>query len=152
MTSDERFARPESVLVLIYTVTGKVLLLQRADDRSFWQSVTGSLRWDETTPRQAAVRELAEETGITETSALRDLALTYRYPILPRWRPRYAPEVTENIEHVFALTLPGEREIRVDPAEHRTYAWLDFVAARRRVASWTNREAIRIVQERLAAA
>jgi dATP pyrophosphohydrolase len=149
MASHEGFTRPESVLVVIYTLTGKVLLLQRADDPSFWQSVTGSLRWDETESRQAAARELAEETGITDASALRDLDLTYRYPILPRWRPRYAPEVTENTEHVFALALPGEREIRLNPAEHSAHEWLDFPAARRRVTSWTNREAIRVVQERL---
>lgn len=148
MASHEGFARPESVLVVIYTLTGKVLLLQRADDPSFWQSVTGSLHWDETEPRQAAARELAEETAITDASTLCDLGLTYRYPILPRWRSRYAPELMENTEHVFALALPGEREITLDPAEHSAYVWLDFPAARRRATSWTNREAIRVVEER----
>ena len=54
----KKFKRPESVLVVVYTRTGKVLLLKRADDPDFWQSVTGSLLWEETEPRQAAAREL----------------------------------------------------------------------------------------------
>src|SRR3989344_7570765 len=101
--STRKFKRPESVLVVVYTRTGKVLLLKRADDPDFWQSVTGSLLWEETEPRQAAARELREETGFRATEGLRDLQLTHRYPILPKWRQRYAPEVRENTEHVFAF-------------------------------------------------
>jgi dATP pyrophosphohydrolase len=127
----KKFKRPESVLVVVYTRTGKVLLLKRADDPDFWQSVTGSLLWEETEPRQAAARELQEETGLRATEGLRDLQLTRRYPILPKWRPRYAPEVRENTEHAFALELPAEIPITVNPAEHVIH-----------VASWTNREVI----------
>src|SRR3989344_4273789 len=61
--STRKFKRPESVLVVVYTRTGKVLLLKRADDPDFWQSVTGSLLWEETEPQQAAVRELREGSG-----------------------------------------------------------------------------------------
>ena len=82
----KKFKRPESVLVVVYTRTGKVLLLKRADDPDFWQSVTGSLLWEETEPRQAAARELREETGLRAAEGLRDLQLTHRYPILPKCR------------------------------------------------------------------
>ena len=138
----KKFKRPESVLVVVYTRTGKVLLLKRADDPDFWQSVTGSLLWEETEPRQAAARELQEETGLTATEGLRDLQLTHRYPILPKWRPRYAPEVRENTEHAFALELPAEILITVNPIEHADYGWFAFEAAAVKVASWTNREVI----------
>ena len=138
----KRFKRPESVLVVIYTRTGKILLLQRADDPDFWQSVTGSLTWEETSPRQTAAREVREETGLEAASCLRDLKIINRYSILPRWRPRYAPDVRENIEHVFALELPAEILITVNPAEHAEYGWFDFDAAAAKVASWSNREAI----------
>ena len=138
----KKFKRPESVLVAVYTRTGKVLLLQRADDPDFWQSVTGSLLWEETEPRQAAARELREETGLMTTEGLRDLQLAYCYPILPKWRPRYAPEVRENTEHVFALELPAEILIKVHPAEHSSHGWFTFDEAAGKVASWTNREVI----------
>jgi dATP pyrophosphohydrolase len=138
----KKFKRPESVLVVVYTRTGKVLLLKRADDPDFWQSVTGSLLWEETEPRQAAVRELREETGIEATEDLRNLQLTHRYPILPKWRPRYAPEVRENTEHAFALELPAEIFITVNSAEHVGHGWFTFDEAAGKVASWTNREVI----------
>jgi dATP pyrophosphohydrolase len=127
---------------VVYTRTGKVLLLQRADDPDFWQSVTGSLLWEETEPRQAAARELREETGFEATEDLRNLQLTYRYPILPRWRPRYAPDVRENTEHAFALELTAEILITVNPAEHAGHAWFTMDEAMAKVASWTNREVI----------
>lgn len=138
----KKFKRPESVLVVVYTRTGKVLLLKRADDPDFWQSVTGSLLWEETEPRQAAARELREETGLGVLEGFRDLQLTYRYSILPRWRPRYAPEVSENTEHAYALELPAEILITVNPAEHVGHGWFTFDDAAEKVASWTNREVI----------
>jgi dATP pyrophosphohydrolase len=42
-----RYKRPESVLVVIHTATGEVLVLRRCQPPDFWQSVTGSLRWEE---------------------------------------------------------------------------------------------------------
>ncbi len=144
------YKRPESVLVVVYTRAATTLILQRADDPAFWQSVTGSLRWEEASPRAAAVRELAEETGISiESALLEELGLCFRYPILPHWRPRYAPEVSENTEYAFAVRLPVERPVRLDPAEHRAYRWLALDEAAARVASWTNREALRAVARRL---
>src|SRR3990170_5586315 len=85
--STRKFKRPESVLVVVYTRTGKVLLLKRADDPDFWQSVTGSLLWEETEPQQAAVRELREETGIAAApAAFTDWKVQNRYVIFPPWR------------------------------------------------------------------
>jgi dATP pyrophosphohydrolase len=138
----KKFKRPESVLVVVYTRTGKVLLLRRVDDPEFWQSVTGSLGWEETSPRQAAEREVREETGLESISSLRDLEVVNRYSILPRWRPRYAPEVRENTEYAFALELPAEILITVNSAEHAGYGWFTFDEAMGKVASWTNREVI----------
>ncbi|MGD8932832.1 MAG: NUDIX domain-containing protein, partial [Chromatiales bacterium] len=51
----DTYKRPESVLVVVYTAGGEVLLLRRTRPRDFWQSVTGSLHWGES-PRQAARR------------------------------------------------------------------------------------------------
>ena len=46
MSTDSAWKRPESVLVVVYTVAGEFLLMERAQPVGFWQSVTGSLRWD----------------------------------------------------------------------------------------------------------
>jgi dihydroneopterin triphosphate diphosphatase len=136
------FKRPESVLVVVYTRTGKVLLLKRADHAEFWQSVTGAMDWHEQDPRATAVRELREETGVdVPPDALQDLGLVNRYAILPEWRYRYAPGVTENAEHAYALELPHERALSEHP-EHSAYGWFDFAAAAIRATSWTNRAAI----------
>jgi dihydroneopterin triphosphate diphosphatase len=128
---------------VVYATTGKVLLLKRADHENFWQSVTGSLTWDETGARVAAVRELREETGIVATpEGIRDLELTFRYPIFPQWRYRYAPGVTENTEHAFALELVAECDVALNPEEHTEFVWLPFTEAAARATSWTNREVI----------
>lgn len=141
MPGNPTHKRPESVLVLVYTEAGEVLLLCRRTPEDFWQSVTGSLEWDET-PEQAARRELFEETGLMAGDALIDCQVINRFPILPAWRARYAPDVTENVEHVFRVAFPARLAIRLDPAEHREYRWLDRVSAANLASSYTNRDAI----------
>jgi dATP pyrophosphohydrolase len=139
--SREGHKRPESVLVVIYTVGGDVLLLERVQPPGFWQSVTGSLRWDEV-PVQAARRELAEETGLESDDRLVDCGYRNRFEILPAWRSRYAPDARENIEHVFKLALPERLPVRLNPREHREARWLPARFAARRASSYTNQIAI----------
>ena len=134
--------RPESVLVVVYTAADEVLVLLRRQPPDFWQSVTGSLRWDEAEPLDAARRELWEETGLGDAVDVVACGVTNRFPILPAWRHRYAPNVTENVEHVFRAWLPERRPILLNPAEHDEYQWLPRAAAAAKVASWTNRDAI----------
>lgn len=138
----EHYKRPESILVVVYTETGKVLLLRRADHEDFWQSVTGSMGWDETDPRQTAIRELKEETGIDAGDALVDLNLSHQYEIFPQWRHRYAPGTTENTEHAFALKLSGVVDVCLNPDEHVESVWLSFADVDDKIRSWTNRKVI----------
>jgi dihydroneopterin triphosphate diphosphatase len=144
MLSNPDFKRPESVLVVVYTRSRECLLLERAEPRGFWQSVTGSLGWDETVA-ECAAREVREETGL-DTAALRDAHVEHTFPIVAAWRARYAPGVETNVEHLFYLELPTQRPVRLAPAEHVAYEWLALEAAARKASSWTNREAL----ERLA--
>ena len=60
---------PQSVLVVIYTPTRDVLLINRADAPNYWQSVTGSKDDLNEDLAQTAVREVFEETGIDCGSA-----------------------------------------------------------------------------------
>ncbi len=136
-----RYKRPESVLVVVHTRAGEVLMLRRTQPAGFWQSVTGSLEWGES-PRHAAERELREETGLLAAGRLVDCRRQVRFPIVRAWRRRYAPDVRFNLEHQFRLELPGRRLIRLDPREHREYRWLPKERAARLASSWTNRDAI----------
>jgi dATP pyrophosphohydrolase len=128
------------VLVVVFTADGSVLLLERREPAGYWQSVTGALR-DGETPRDGAVRELREETGL-DGADLVDLETSVRYAIAPAWRSRYAPGITHNVEHQFALRLPRPCAVTLDPAEHATSAWLPVGRAIERVASSSNRSAI----------
>jgi dATP pyrophosphohydrolase len=134
-----RWKRPESVLVVVASQAGEVLLLERCAPRGFWQSVTGSLDWGESAAA-AASRELLEETGLSEQPE--DCREMHRFPIVPPWRSRYAPEATHNLEHVFRLVLPARIEVGLNPSEHVAACWLPRAVAARRVGSWSNREAI----------
>lgn len=135
------YRRPESVLVVIYTTDDQVLLMRRCVPPDFWQSVTGSLEWQEQ-PRQAAERELFEETGLLGPERLLDSGVSRRFDIWPQWRHRYQPGVCENLEHCFYFCLPAITEIRLNPEEHSEYVWLRRQDAVQRAASWTNQAAI----------
>ena len=76
--STNEHKRPESVLVLIYTLSAEVLLLERRQPAGFWQSVTGSLAWKET-PGEAAIREVEEETGLLVPDQLVDCDYSNSY-------------------------------------------------------------------------
>jgi dihydroneopterin triphosphate diphosphatase len=141
------FKKPISSLVLIYTEDFKVLLMERADKKAFWQSVTGSLEANET-PSEAAAREVFEETGInTNLYSLEDWHLSHVYEIYLHWRYRYAPDVTHNTEHIFGLKVPAAIPIKLSADEHVQYLWLDWKEAMDKVFSWTNVEAIKKLAE-----
>ena len=144
MAAVAEFKRPESVLIVVHTPALDCLLLERVEPRGFWQSVTGSLRPGETAA-ECAARELEEETGLAP-EGLRDAHVQRSFPILPAWRSRYAPGVDSNVEHQWYLEVPAVRAIRLEPAEHVAYLWLPIEAAIERVASWTNREALQLLQ------
>ena len=139
---------PVSVLVVIYTPTLDVLLLERADYLSYWQSVTGS-RDDEEPLRETAIREVGEETGLDAAHyALTDWQLQNVYEIYARWQHRYPPGTTHNTEHVFGLELPGALPVQLSPREHLGYIWLPWQEAAEKVFSPSNRAAILLLPER----
>ncbi|MFO1079747.1 MAG: dihydroneopterin triphosphate diphosphatase [Reyranellaceae bacterium] len=142
------FKIPESVLVVVHTAALEVLLLERAKQPGFWQSVTGSREPDDRDLETTARRELLEETGLS-AGVLCDWGLVNRYEIWPQWRARYAPDVTHNIEHVFGFRVEEAAAVTLDPAEHVAQLWLPWHDAASRVFSPTNRAAIELVSKRL---
>jgi dihydroneopterin triphosphate diphosphatase len=138
----------QSVLVVIHDTSQRVLLIERAQQPDFWQSVTGSKDSVDENWRQVALREVFEETGILvgagaiADSALQDWHIENEYEIYPLWRHRYAPGVTRNTEHVFGLQVPVQTPVLLSPREHVQYCWLPYKDAADKCFSPSNAEAI----------
>jgi len=144
-----RHKQPCSIQVVIFAGepdARKYLLLKRvANYGGFWQTVTGSLEEDET-HRQAAVREVLEETGIVSREEdLIELGMVNTFEIAPRWRDRYDPGVTRNEEVCFALKTE-QREVRLDPIEHEAYGWERYEQAMRLLYWESSKRALAAVQ------
>jgi dATP pyrophosphohydrolase len=140
---------PVSILVVIHTAALEVLLLERATRPGFWQSVTGSLDHPDEPLETAAARELAEETGIEASAGrLARWNVVNSFEIYAQWRHRFAPGTLYNREHVFSLSLPERRAVRLARDEHVAYEWLTWRSAAERCFSWSNRDAIRMLGER----
>ena len=142
---------PRSALVVIHTPELQVLMMERTSWPGFWQSVTGSLDREDESFRDAAIREVREETGIDATAyELVDWGLEREFEIFAKHRHRYAPGVTRNLEHVFSLEVPAPLEVRLEPSEHLRYRWLAYREAAALTISWSNRDAILALPERRA--
>lgn len=138
------FKIPQSVLVVIHTPAGQVLLIRRTDSGT-WQSVTGSKDHPHESWADTAVREVFEETGIQAQSPgcrLHDWQLENQYDIYPEWRWRYHPDVSRNTERVFGLLVPQAHPIVLSPQEHTESQWLPLHAAADQCFSASNAEAI----------
>jgi dATP pyrophosphohydrolase len=141
------FKIPQSVLVVVHTAALEVLLLERARQPGFWQSVTGSREADDPDICATARRELIEETGLS-AGTLTDWGMVNRYEIWPQWRARYAPDVTHNTEHVFGFLVEGPTVATLDPEEHVAQLWLPWRQAMDKTFSPTNRAAIAVLPDR----
>ena len=140
--------RPVSVLVLVYSDDGQVLLLRRRQPFDFWQSVTGSFKENESNA-EAAARELWEETGFTDQGHLSDSERSRHFDIDPRWRDRFEAGVVENEEFEWRYRLPAINNIELNDEEHSEYQWLPIDEAIDKVWSWTNRDALEQLKEDL---
>jgi len=145
--------QPVSVLVIVHTANLHVLLLERADFPGHWQSVTGSRDQDEDLPATAR-RELLEETRIDADryGGPVDWHLAQQYEIFPQWRHRYPAGTTMNTEHVFSLDVGTPVPVRLSAREHLRHVWLPWREAAERCFSWTNRDAILALPDRVRAA
>jgi dihydroneopterin triphosphate diphosphatase len=140
---------PRSVLVVIHTPSGEVLLIERANEQGqasgVWQSVTGSLDFEEESFADCAAREVLEETSLDVNAPehhLTDWHLENTYDIWPHYLHRYAPGITRNTERVFGLCIPAPLQVKLAPREHVNQIWLPWQQAALKVRSASNEAAI----------
>ena len=138
------FRRPVSVLVIVHSDAGDVLLLRRSSPFVFWQSITGSLK-DVESHADAAARELFEETGLTDEGALTFSGVSRTFVIDPRWQYKFAPGVVENVEYEWRYRLAEKPDIVINADEHSEYRWVSVEEAMAKVWSWTNRDALKLL-------
>ncbi len=135
------YRRPVSVLVVVHSDGGQVLLLKRSQPFEFWQSVTGCLEPGES-HADAAPRELFEETGLTDEGELSYAGISRQFAIDSRWVNRFPPGAVENVEFEWRYRLPEPIEITISDDEHSEFVWVPLDDAIDKVWAWTNRDAL----------
>ena len=134
---------PRDVLVYLYRWRGhapELLMLRRAPVRGdFWHWVSGEPLPGES-DREAAIREVREDTGLDVAATIFPLGYRYAYPLRPerreRWLELYGPPAVTRISgrDLRRAGTPVRWEPRLDD-EHNAYAWCSFTEAERRL-SW----------------
>lgn len=123
----------------------EVLVLRRVPEKGgFWQPVTGRIEQGET-PREAAEREVWEETGLR--GVVTDLGYVHQLMLDPALlKQAHEPWFCE--EHSFAVEVqsevPGEEAggVRLEAGAHDAWEWLPLEAAAEKVRWPGNREGI----------
>jgi dihydroneopterin triphosphate diphosphatase len=141
--------RPFSVQVFLYRREREVefLLFKRRprpdlDLPGFWQGVSGALL-DGESFIAAAIREVAEETGIAITAPTAT-GHSVEYPIKAEWRPHYGPGPSRVEEDVYCAQIASDTQITLS-LEHDECAWCDASSALDRLTFGQNRAALQSV-------
>ena len=135
--------RGDQEIVVVVRRQGELLVMRRAPERlGYWSLVAGGLEPDES-PREAAQRELLEETALK--AEVRQLPIALSYSLLddpPAIRARYAPGIERVTVYAFVTDAPDGWEPTLDP-EHDLYRWCDLDEAVGLMAYETARDALR---------
>jgi 8-oxo-dGTP pyrophosphatase MutT (NUDIX family) len=135
--------RGDQEIVVVVRREDELLVMRRAPERlGYWSLVAGGLEPDET-PREAAQRELLEETGLA--AEVRALPVPLSYSLLedpPAIRARYAAGVEKVTVHAFVAEAPPGWEPTLD-AEHDLYRWCDLESALELLFYETTKDAVR---------
>ena len=120
----------------------RYLLLHRSENEpiypDIWQFVTGSIEGDERSS-DAAIREMAEETGLTALAVW----------VVPFVMSFYDPAWdTLNLSPLFAAEVAADANPRLSH-EHSEFGWYSFDEARQMLVWPGQRDGLQIVQEHI---
>ena len=102
-----------------------------------WQMITGGIEVDETTP-EAIVRELEEETGITNA----------RIYVVPHINTFYLAVIDKVCMCPVFLAMVESKDVRISD-EHSEYRWVSFEEAKGLI-HWPNQiDSMKIIEENL---
>ena len=136
-------AELRTVSVTMVREDGRVLLMERSQDRGgFWQILTGRIEQGES-PLAAAAREIHEETGYApRLEEVRELGYAHSFAWGDRSPPLFAHETS------FVLKLPEAAPEPVLSDEHVSHEWCTPEEAQRRVPFAGLRRAIQLATQR----
>jgi dATP pyrophosphohydrolase len=101
----------------------KVLILKRIPERSgYWQPVCGGIENAEE-PKEAVIREIFEETGISNIKDIIDLNYTFTY------KETKNGELMDMRDICFAIEVDSISDIRLSN-EHEDHKWCSYFEAK----------------------
>lgn len=101
----------------------RVLILKRTPERSgYWQPVCGGIENGEE-PKDAAVREIFEETGIANAKDIIDLNYTFSY------KETKNDTLMDMRDICFAFEVDSALDIKLSD-EHEEYRWCSYIEAK----------------------
>jgi len=106
-------------IYIVCSTDSKLLMLKRTKERSgYWQPVCGGIETGEF-ENDTAIREVCEETGITQYDYIKKLPFEFKYQ-----EPKNGIEM--NMEDVcFLMSIKSKYDIVLSD-EHEQYKWIDF--------------------------
>jgi dihydroneopterin triphosphate diphosphatase len=131
MVSHDLYRIPIQVALYCYRLNNGAiewLMLKRSTPTNpCWQGVTGA-PFEGESLGDAAQRELYEETGL-HSQKLIQIDYWYSYPIPTYNKHKFAPNVHEIKEYVFAAQISAlDKGVKLSE-EHADYHWVDFDSA-----------------------
>jgi dATP pyrophosphohydrolase len=119
------------------------LLLKRTLERGgYWQQITGSVEITDASLKDAAYRELLEETGIGKECVIRVIENVHVFTWIDGGETK--------TEHVFCFEVVPDAKVRLDVnvcKEHDEYKWVAFEEALKQLKWDTNKDSFRKLQD-----